>query len=111
MTQSITIKAGATFSVPFLALLPAGTWACDSDVRTSADGLVQALATTLTALDTPDASGNTHSGILEATASQTTAWPIGTHQCDVRFTDASATPQVLIFNKIMVVVEKAVTHD
>ena len=111
MTQSITIKAGATFSVAFLALLPAGTWACDSDVRKTDDSLVQALSTTLTALGTPDASGNTHSGILAATSAQTTAWPIGTHQCDVRFTDASATPQILIFDKIMVVVEKAVTHD
>lgn len=111
MTQSITIKTGATLSLAMLVKLPTGTWACDSDVRKSDDTLIAALSASLTALSAPDADGNTHSGVLEATAAQTAAWPIGNWRADVRFTDTSTPAVRQISETFVVVVSAGVTHD
>ena len=108
--QQIAIKTGATFSVPFLVLLPAGTWSAACDIRKGDDTLVGALTVTLAALDTPDADGTTHSGLLEATSEQTRGWELGTRRADVRFADTSNPAVVLTSDSFVVVVEKGVTH-
>lgn len=110
MTQCIKIKTGATFSVPVLVCLPPGVWSATSDIRQAGDALVESLAVSLLALAEPDAAGNTHSGLLLATSTQTTLWPLGAWRCDVRFADAQSPPVVLYSDQFIVSVEKGTTH-
>lgn len=110
MTTAVKIKAGATFSLPILAMLPAGTWSAACDIRRGDGTLVGALTATLAPLDTPDADGNTHAGLLEATSEQTDAWEPGTWRSDVAFTDTSAPSVVVYTESFAVLVEKAITH-
>lgn len=110
MTEPISIKQGATFSLPMLVQLPAGTWSATCHIRKSDDTLVGAPAVTLTPLEAPDGDGNTHSGLAEATSVQTLAWPLGTWRADVRFADGS-TPAVVIYSDAFPIqVERANTH-
>lgn len=110
MVDPIKIKTAATFSIAMLVLLPAGTWSAACDIRKGDDTLVGALTVSLEPLVTPDADGNTHAGLLEATSVQTAAWALGTWRADVRFTDASVVPVVLTSDPFVVVVEKGITH-
>lgn len=111
MPLPITIKTGASFSMAFLAQLPAGTWVADCDLRKADDTLVQAMSVKISALPTPDTNGNTHSGLIEATPNQTKTWPVATLNGDVRFTDQITLDKAVIFDNFTVVVEKAITHD
>lgn len=110
MIEPIEIKTGATFSVPFLVLLPAGSWSAASEIRKGDDTLVGELAVTLEPLATPDADGNTHAGVLEASSVQTVAWEHGSWRADVRFSDDSTPPAVLTSDPFFVLVKKGVTH-
>lgn len=105
--QSTTVKTGATFSAAFTVALPAGAWAVESDIRKSNDSKIADLTATIEALATPDSAGNTHAGLLTATSVETALWPVGSHHCDVKFTDGTVAK---ISDSFTVVVEKAVTH-
>jgi hypothetical protein len=110
MTTTLSINAGATLDIPLLVALPTGTWTCSSQLRSSTDVLIATLSTSLTAMGTPDAAGNTHSGLLSATSVQTAAWAPGNWLCDVKFTDASTTPVVVYSDPFVVQVVQAKTH-
>lgn len=110
MTEPIKVKVGATFSVPMLVLLPAGTWGAACDIRKGDDTLVGSLTATLEPLETPDADGNTHAGLLQAPSTQTAVWALGTWRADVRFSDNSDPPVVIYTEAFSVTVEKGSTH-
>lgn len=110
MTQTVNVKAGATFSVAMLVLLPAGTWSASCQVRKGDGTLIEALTVTLAPLSTPGSDGNTHSGLLEATSVQTALWPLGSHRSDVWFTDASTPPVAVPSPTFVIVVDKGETH-
>jgi hypothetical protein len=107
MTTATTLKTGATFSAAYTAKLPAGTWSAEADLRKKNDDKIADLTVTISQLSTPDAVGNTHSGTLSATAAQTALWPVGTHLCDVKFTDGTVAK---ISDSFAVIVTQAVTH-
>lgn len=110
MTQTVNIKAGATFSVPLLVRLPSGNWSATSEMRQSDTSLVGVLSVTLASLAEPDAAGNTHSGLLLATSVQTASWPVGAFRCDVRFADTQDPPVVLFSDPFVVDVTQGMTH-
>jgi hypothetical protein len=70
---------------------------------------VESLTVTLEALVQPDADGNTHACLLEATSAQTATWPLGTWRADVRFADAADPPVVIYTEAFTVQVEKWAT--
>lgn len=92
--QTIEHTRGSTFSWGGLVQLPAGTWSATCKVK-SADGTtVETLTVTLEALAEPDADGNTHSILIEASSVQTADWAIAKLRCDVRYADNSDPPIV-----------------
>lgn len=106
-----SIKRGATFSLPLLVALPAGAWSATCNIRKIDDTLVGSPAVTLVPLGTPDADGNTHSGLVEATSVETASWALGTWCADIRFADTSVPPVVIFSDQFCVAVAKANTHD
>lgn len=90
-----THTAGTTYSRAGLYRLPVGTWSAAATVSTAAGAVVQTLDVNLSALSTPDADGHTHALSVLATAAQTALWPLAALLCDIRFTDASATPVIV----------------
>jgi len=110
MVDPIKIKAGATFSIAMLVLLPAGTWSAACEIRKGDDSLLATLTVSLAPLVTPDADGNTHAGLLEATSVQTATWGAGSFRADVRFFDTSLPAAVFYTESFAVRVERGVTH-
>ena len=110
MAEPITIKVGATFSMPMLVQLPLGHWTGSCHIRKGDNSLVGELLVSLEELDTPDVDGNTHAGLLEATSVQTATWAVGTWRADVRFSDDSNPPVVIYTDPFTVQTEAASTH-
>ena len=110
-TSDIRIKTGATFSVPFTVVLPAGTWTADCDIRKADYTMVGSPNVILSALTEPDASGNTHVGLIDASGNQTKLWATGTMQSDVRFSDTSNPPIVILSDGFSITIERGVTID
>ncbi len=99
----ITIHTrGTTYSRAGLYTLPSGTWSATATVSTSAGATVQTLDVNLSALGTPDADGHTHALSVLATATETALWPLAALLCDIRFTDASATPVVVPADTVVI---------
>ena len=109
MTSSVAVKQGATFSLPILVMLPAGTWSATCEVRKADGTLVGALAVTLADLPQPDADGNTHAGLLEATSAQTHEWQLGTWHADIRLSNTSTPPVVIYTETFAVTVHRSLS--
>lgn len=89
MSQRINHKRGATFSYSGLVTLPVGTWSASCDLDDSFGNKVSDTTVTLSALETPGASGETHSILIEVAAATTATWVLGTLSGDIRFSDVS----------------------
>lgn len=96
MSGTHTLKRGTTLSLAGLVALPPGAWAAACSVKDTADAFADSLQCTLQALPRPDAKGYTHTLLLEATPAQTATWAAERMQADIKFTDASSTPAVVI---------------
>lgn len=106
--QTYPIKRGATLSLAGTVQLPAGTWSASAQVRsTTSLSLVEQLSVTLTP---PVFPATAHAILIEASSAQSADWPIGTLLCDVRFSDASATPVVLPSPTFAIQVQQEVTN-
>lgn len=102
--RTTDVKRGATFSLAGYVNLPPGTWAIDSTVRDPAGVLVEQITATIVAPIPPE----TQSAVaLSASPAQTSEWPVGTLNCDVRYTSADL---VLITPTFNIIVEESVTH-
>lgn len=97
-----THTRGTTYSRAGLYTLPAGTWQAAATVSTSAGATVQTLDVSLSALTPPDADGHTHALSVLATAPETALWPLAALLCDIRFTDASATPVIVPADTVVI---------
>ena len=96
ISNKIPFRRGSTFSYTGVLALPDNvTWSINSYVMTKEDKLIQNLTSTIQKLPVVTANHETHSVLIEATATQTAAWPIDTLLCFVDFTDNSPTPRVL----------------
>lgn len=94
-TQIIAHKRGATFSLSGFVTLPDdSTWNSSCSVKTADGTLVEPLTVSLELLAEPDDDGNTHSILIEGTATQASDWPIGKLRCDVKFTSFDTPPIV-----------------
>ena len=102
--RTTDLKRGATFSLAGYVNLPPGTWAIDSTVRDPAGTLVEQLTANLIA---PIAPETQYSVSLSASPAQTAVWPVGTLNCDVRYTDSDL---VLITPTFNIIVEESETH-
>lgn len=90
--QTYTLKRGVTLSLAGTATLPApyGAWTATAQVRNQAGDMVEPLTVTLTP-------GDPYGVLVEGDSTKTNDWPIGERlACDVRFTDQSTPPVVLI---------------
>lgn len=106
-TSSTTLIQGATFSRVGLVKLPAGTWSVVGSVKTQSGTLVSDFTCTLTAV-TPDSKGNNYSILLEVPSTATIDWPVDTLVADLKFSDLSDPPVVIISNRFNILVQKAV---
>ena len=96
ISNKIPFRRGSTFSYTGVLALPDNvTWSIKSYVMTKEDRLIQNLTSTIQKLSTPTANHETHSVLIEATATQTALWPIDTLLGYVDFNDNSPTPRVL----------------
>ena len=102
--KTTDVKRGATFSLAGYVNLPAGTWAIDSTVRDPAGTLIEQLTATIV---DPIAPATQYSIALSASPAQTSVWPVGTLNCDVRYTDSDL---VLITPTFNIIVEESETH-
>ena len=107
MALLISHKQGATFSYADLLAIPAGNWTGKSQVRRAntahallADGVV-----TIGALNV----NNLRPILVTIYAQSTQSWPLEDVEWDVRFTDDSIPPQVLMTETVNITVQRAVT--
>jgi len=108
-TQTIKFIRGSTFSYTGLIKLPAGLWTVSGDIKIKEGSLVSEMVCTLVPLSVPDASGNTHSILLEVDSTVTTNWPINTLIADLYFSDDSVPTVVLISSTFSIAVQDSVT--
>lgn len=106
-TSHTTLIRGATFSRVGLVKLPAGTWSVAGDVKTQGGTLVSSFDCTITAI-TPDSAGNNYSILLEVPSTSTSSWPVDTLVADLKFSDLSDPPVVIISNRFNILVQQAV---
>lgn len=106
-TSSTTIIQGATFSRLGLVKLPAGTWSVAGNVKTQSGTLLSAFECTLVAI-TPDSAGNNYSVLIEVPSTLTIDWPVDTLVADLKFSDLSDPPVVIISNRFNILVQQAV---
>ncbi len=106
-TSNTTVIQGATFSRVGLVKLPAGTWSVAGSIKTQSGNLVADFDCTLAAI-TPDSSGNNYSVLLEVPSTSTVDWPVDTLVADLKFSDLSDPPVVIISNRFNILVQQAV---
>ena len=106
-TSSTSIIQGATFSRTGLIKLPAGTWTVAGNVKSQDGTLRSAFTCTLEAI-TPDSAGNNYSVLIEVDSTSTAEWPVETLVADLKFTDNSDPPVVIISNRFNILVQQAV---
>lgn len=104
-TQFPPFKAGSTFSYAGTCRLPVGTWLATCELRgTQGDAeLIGPIEVTLGAA----VNGSTPIA-LHATAIDTSAWPVGQHQLDIRYADIGGT--VVHTSTLLLPVIRAVTE-
>ena len=99
-------KKGATFALGGYVNLPPGTWSMSSTVRDPAGVLVQDLTVNLVPPVLPETQ---YSISLAASATDTADWPIGTLDCDIRYTEEAGL--VLISPTFNIIVLEAQTNE
>lgn len=105
--SEIRHKKGTTFSYSGLVKLPAGSWAAACKLNAADGALVETLSVTLTALGSLGPAGETHSILLESSATGTSDWPIARLQGDIAFTSGAI---VIATNTFFVIVQKGETN-
>jgi hypothetical protein len=94
MRTALKFKRGATFSYGGLVALPDGsTWDADCKLRDLNENVIQDMTVTLTP---PVAPETRHALLIEATSTQSAAWPLGALKGDVRFFDSADPPVVIV---------------
>lgn len=89
--ETYTHKRGDTLSLAGTVSLPAGTWTATCKVKRPSGSALETLAVTL------DPGSPVHAILIEASSAQTADWVSGeTALCDVRFSDGSVSPPVVI---------------
>jgi hypothetical protein len=109
MSQTYTMKRGATLSLAGSLSLPAptGAWSATAQVRTMDGILVEDLTATVTSLG-----GGQYNIQAVGNSQKTSDWPINERLlCDIRFADEDTPPFVIPTPTFFLKVEAEVTRD
>lgn len=104
--KTTDLKRGATFALGGYVNLPPGTWSIASTVRDPEGVLIEELDAALVPPVLPETQ---YAISLGASSTQTSIWPVGTLNCDVRYTEDAGL--VLITPTFNIVVQESETHE